>query len=87
MRAVMALLDRRRLGVHFDLVEGKEESYFFGEFMSGSIRLKIYIYVDEAGFFVDEEWRIYETQDYDDSKGLIASFIRDLEAAIEGKSY
>ncbi len=69
------------LAVTYKLVEGLQGSYLIGRVER--TRSEIYIYADEAGFFVAGKWFGYETQDFPDSTDLIARLSRDLKDKLE----
>jgi len=77
--SVDAILRDVGLSVAYEYVEGREESYLVGRVDSSRLDVKIYIYQDEAGFFVGERWFGYEIQDFSDSGQLVQCFVRDLK--------
>ena len=44
--------------------------------------LRIYLYEDEAGFYIGENWRIWEAQDFNDADTLCREFLKDLEQVL-----
>jgi hypothetical protein len=74
------------LGVTYRYVEGRDESYLVGRLDKAPREVEVYIYSDEAGFFLDGKWFGYETQDFSNSAELIHRFSSDLKDRLSGES-
>lgn len=60
-------LEKRRL---FNL--GRREKFFVGKVALGPHAIEVFVYVDEAGFMVDDKrWYICERPDFDSDEQLI----------------
>lgn len=80
---VAQLLREEDLPFQREQVEGKEESYSVFKVDAATPEpLKIYIYEDEAGFFLGERWHIWETPDYDTPQGLMNAFLDGLRSVL-----
>jgi len=86
--SVQAILGRNGVAVEFTTVECgddpalktvKGDVFLRSTFDYAGRKLDIYIYPDEAGFFVDSEWRIFEAPDYDTADELLSAFVGALE--------
>ena len=62
------------------LLTQENDVYLKGSFERGGHVFKLYIYNDEAGFFLDEGWKILESQDYEDSEELIRKYVEVLRS-------
>ena len=62
---------------------GEDETYVVISFAAGNRCFRVYLYDDEAGFFVDDEWRIWEEPDYTTDDRLLGEFHRSLEDSVE----
>ena len=80
VRALRSLLETRGVEVEFvsrdcrpdDLLSTKEGDEYLQAKVSGhNCTLEIYIYSDEAGFYVDQQWVPFEREDYDSAGDLI----------------
>jgi hypothetical protein len=81
---VAQLLRKQDLSFRREQIEGKGESYFIFSAVSRlASPLKIYVYEDEAGFFLGERWHIWETPDYETPQALMSSFLAGLQSTIE----
>jgi hypothetical protein len=81
---VARVLGEQGLSFSREQVEGEEESYFvFRVQPSAPEPLQIYVYEDEAGFFLGKRWHIWETQDYDTPQGLMNAFLDGLQSTAE----
>ena len=81
---VEALL--RSYGIEFTCakIDGEEESYLVLDANRPSAEdLQIYIYEDEAGFFLSNDWHIWEVPDYSEA-ALQAAFLEGIRRAIAG---
>ena len=64
------------------LVHGESEEYFVIRLEHGKITLDVYVYFDEAGFYKDEDWHLYERCDFDSHAELKISILSDLARAL-----
>ncbi len=69
----------------FQEVIGKEETYLQIHIEGARYTLEVYLYEDEAGYFLDgrpcfprKKWIIYEKPDFSSSKELLQAFLIDL---------
>jgi len=71
--------------VIFDEVAGKRESYCMTTINSAGHKIEIYVYSNEAGFYIADsrEWWICEEPDYDTDDELIQDFIAMLSREFE----
>lgn len=68
---VGAFLDKEGLRWKSRHVLGETELYVLIDVDGlGDHRVEIYIYVNEAGFFLDDEWTIFESQDFSEDRQL-----------------
>ena len=64
-------------------INGKRETYYKFTFEHVGHVIEIYIYLDEAGYMLDDHfWTICERPDYSDDDELIASFTSKLKDVI-----
>jgi hypothetical protein len=82
--AVQSLLHSKELNSGAEEVRGNEESYLRLRVPIPGKEIDFYIYEDEAGYFVDGEWHIRESQDYDSPQELIAELLADLNQELGG---
>lgn len=81
---VARLLRERDFSFRREQVEGEEENYLIFNVESNAPRpLKVYVYEDEAGFFLGERWHVWETQDYEEPQELMSAFLEGLRSAID----
>lgn len=82
---VRALLAEAGLPWVSQTVAGASETYLVLRVRNLSNRkLEIYIYADEAGFFVGDKWIISESQDFSTPFDLLDAFIKTLRTQVEG---
>lgn len=79
---VERLLGENDLSFDRQYVMGREESYLVFE-VETTGTLKIYVYDDEAGFFLGKRWHIWEAPDYEESQELLDAFLDGLRSAIK----
>ncbi len=84
--AVADLLKRKGKAYEPLLVERLYESYYRLQISCTGREIDVYIYEDEAGYFVDRKWHIREAPDFDDPQNLIDRFLADLERELAGES-
>jgi hypothetical protein len=84
LEATRDLLSRQSVANDFEWVDGQGESYAVGRFERDGRRYSIYIYLDEAGIRVDDDWYIWEHQDYHTPDDLSAAFLQKLELWLAG---
>jgi hypothetical protein len=61
-------------------IEGKEEGY--GKLtwrLSPATTLEAYVYTDEAGVMVNQEWTVFEEPDYRTQQDLLNAFVSHLQ--------
>ena len=59
---------------------GRRERMFVGKVLRGAHSVEIFVYVDEAGFMVDDKrWFICERSDFDSDEQLINGFLGKLQ--------
>lgn len=80
-RLVEDLLLRHGHDISHD-IGGERETYLVLPANLDSVTVRIYVYEDEAGYFLDDDWRIWERPDYDSDDELIRAFLADLERVI-----
>ena len=61
------------------LVRGKTENYYLLSLVRNEVTLKVYVYLDEAGFYQGEDWNMYEKCDFDSPEKLQRSVLSDLK--------
>ena len=61
---------------------GVEESYLRAVVDLAEDEYEIFIYEDEAGFFKNGSWRIWEVPDYDSGEELMRAFLTDLQSKV-----
>jgi hypothetical protein len=84
LRSVEMILAKRGVPSSFSWVNGREESYLCAQLAYGGAKLEIYIYADEAGFFINRNWRAFEQVDYDSGQALIEALAEDLSSVLAG---
>ena len=67
----------RRFGVPYttNIVDAADDSYTVVKPSGLSKRVEIYVYLREAGFFLGDDWHIFERCDYDDERTLKYTFL------------
>jgi hypothetical protein len=80
LESVTSLLRSERLAPEVQLVRGEGEDYYV--VMLKELPIKIYLYDDEAGFFRDDDWLVFESPDYASSEELKLALLNRLQAAI-----
>jgi hypothetical protein len=78
LEATRDLLGRQGVSADFEWVDGEGESYAIGRLARDGRRYSIYIYMDDAGVYVDDDWYIWEHQDYDSLDELKTAFLQKL---------
>lgn len=63
----------------FEMIEGKNEAYLRSVFEFDGNQVDLYVYDDEAGFFWNGKWFIFERPDYPTDVELVAAFLASLE--------
>ena len=61
------------------LFRGKTENYYILGLVRDEVTLKVYVYLDEAGFCQGEDWNMYERWDFDSPEQLQRSVLSDLK--------
>ena len=64
------------------LIRGETEAYYILGLTREETRLKVYIYLDEAGFYQGEVWHMYERCDFDSPEQLQRSVLSDLKGRL-----
>lgn len=83
-REVAQVFRGRTITFRREQIDGEGESYLlFTVGAKSGPSLRIYVYEDEAGFFLDDEWQIWETPDFDESSELLGSFLEGLRTALQ----
>ena len=62
------------------LVRGETKNYFITHLTRHGAAVKVYVYLDEAGFYRAEEWHRYERCDFDSPEQLEESILSDLKS-------
>jgi hypothetical protein len=83
-KSVEAYLHVRGLAAEFECVDGKGETYLVAKVPGFSRRLEIYLYEDEAGFFVNDRWQPFESVDFDSQAQLLEQLLAGLSKVTEG---
>src|SRR5215208_6257195 len=68
----------RRVVLSLEVVEGEQETYLVAR-PDPAKRLEIFLYEDEAGFFLEEMWHPYEAVDFNSPASLLEKLLSDLD--------
>lgn len=73
-----------RLGLTYttDTIDAADDSYVVVKPAGVSERVEIYIYLHEVGFFLGNDWHMFEKCDYDDERILKYTFLDGLYRAL-----
>ena len=77
------LLGRRGLSSRSEWVEGEGESYWRALVGELSARLEVFVYEDEAGYYLGSAWHIHEASDFQSEGELMEAFLADLRACLD----
>src|SRR5947209_12961945 len=77
-RSTEEFLQKSGVPVRFELKNEAGDPFLVTRFSYGDHDFEVFIYEDEAGFFVDRVWHIQERQDFDTPQQLIAGFLLEL---------
>ena len=66
----------------FEEIIGKRETYFKAVVKKKKKVVEIYIYKDEAGYMLEQEWNIFEKADYASEEELLQQFLAALRKAL-----
>ena len=72
--ALVRVLEDSTVNYSFEYAQGKKDSYLVYDLAVERRQIKVYIYGDEAGFFVGKKWFVFEAQSYPDPETLITHF-------------
>lgn len=84
LEAVQALLSTKGEPSEPEEVQGSEEFYLRLRIPAPGKEIELYIYEDEAGYLVNGDWHIRESQDYKYPQELISRLLEDLEQELTG---
>jgi tellurite resistance-related uncharacterized protein len=68
----------RRVALSLTVVEGEQEAYLVAR-PEHAKKLEVFLYEDEAGFFLEQTWHPYESVDFDSSASLLDKLLSDLD--------
>jgi hypothetical protein len=81
-----SIFSAAQLEIEFNYVTGNGENYFESRRVPvHQSQIQVFVYTDEAGFFVDLHWYIFETQDYSSPEDLLERYGEQLRRAIAGE--
>jgi hypothetical protein len=84
--ALGALTPQRLPPLQWEWTEAGEDSYLKTELTLSGSRIEIFLYLDEAGFFLDKDWHIFEKIDFDSDGDLIDKFIAALASSLDDQA-
>lgn len=78
LKAVEDFLRSKKIPFRTEWTRGERENYLVIHPHTNSSNIVIYLYLDEAGFYNNQEWIIFETPDFDTPQQIIEALLKDL---------
>ena len=81
--ALDTFFSKKRLAASSEVVQGNHEIYVVMR-LAQAEKLKVFIYKDEAGFFLGKDWHPYESMDFNSSSELIEKLVSKIGQILAG---